>query len=75
MDVGRSCCLLPAYRSHPIAHVRWGALRGPMQTSQGKGTGCTAAPGPNTAPISQGQLAIQTADACVKLERLYPQFG
>ena len=53
-------CLLPAYRSHPIAHARWGALRGPMQTSQGKDTGCTAAPGPNTAPISVGFWASRS---------------
>src|SRR4029077_13240066 len=46
--------------SHPIAHARWGALRGPMQTSQGKDTGCTAAPGPNTAPISVGFWASRS---------------
>ena len=31
-----------------------------MQTSQGKDTGCTAAPGPNTAPISVGFWASRS---------------
>ena len=47
-------CLLPAYRAGYQAHARRGTLRGPMQTSQGKDTGCTAAPVPNTAPTSVG---------------------
>ena len=60
---GRRPVVVASFRStasHPIAHARWGALRGPMQTSQGKDTGCTAAPGPNTAPISVGFWASRS---------------
>jgi hypothetical protein len=60
MDVGRLSLPPSGLPLALIAHARWGALRGPMQTSQGKDTGCTAAPGPNTAPISVGFWASRS---------------
>jgi hypothetical protein len=53
-------CLLPAYRLGYQAHARRGDPHGPMQTSQGKDTGCTAAPVPNTAPTSVGFWASRS---------------
>jgi hypothetical protein len=60
VDVGRSS-LPPSGLPLAPHHSRpMGVLRGPMQTSQGKDTGRTAAPGPNTAPISVGFWASRS---------------
>jgi hypothetical protein len=56
-------CLLPAYRS-----------RGPMQISQGKNTGCTAAPALNTAPTSVGFWASRSLARSPDRPGLYEAF-
>ena len=60
-------CLLSAYRSRPIAHARWGALRGPMQTSQGKDTGCTINAGQASASHHSSTASISVSTSSVAI--------